>query len=82
MASVFNKKTQFGNKQFGEMKPGFISAEAIRAFVRDKKTARRISCKKRGKMTLKDKFAGMKIEMCKVDEEQRQIKAKWRLQNG
>lgn len=41
----------------------------------NKKAARRISCKKRGKMTLKDKFAGMKIEMCKVDEEQRQIKA-------
>lgn len=82
MASVFNKKTQFGNKQFGEMKPGFISVEVIRAFVRDKKAARRISCKKRGKMTLIGKFAGMKIEMCKVDEEQRQIKAKWRLQNG
>ena len=82
MASVFNKKTQFGNKQFGKMKPGFISAEAIRAFMRDKKTARRISCKKRGKMTLKGKFAGIEIEMCKVDEEQRQIKAKWRLQNG
>ena len=85
MASVFNKKTQFGNKQFGEMKPGFVSAEVIRAFVRDKKAARRISYKKRGggkKMTLKGKFAGMKIEMCKVDEEQRQIKAKWRLQNG
>lgn len=82
MASVFNKKTQFGNKQFGEIKSGFISAEVIRAFVRDKKAARRISCKKRGKMTLIGKFAGMKIEMCKVDEEQRQIKAKWRLQNG
>ena len=82
MASVFNKKTQLGNKQFGKMMPGFISAEAIRAFVRDKKTARRISCKKRGKMTLKGKFAGIEIEMCKVDEEQRQIKAKWRLQNG
>ena len=81
MASVFNKKTQFGNKQFGKV-PGFISAEAIRVFVRDKKTARRISCKKRGKMTLKGKFAGIEIEMCKVDEEQRQIKAKWRLQNG
>lgn len=52
------------------MKPGFISAEVIRAFVRDKKTARRISCKKRGKMMFKGKFAGMKIEMCKVDEEQ------------
>ena len=35
----------------------------------NKKTARRISFKKRGKMTLKGKFAGMKIEMCKVDEE-------------
>jgi len=33
-------------------------------------------------MTLKGKFAGIEIEMCKVDEEQRQIKAKWRLQNG
>ena len=42
---------------------------------RDKKATRRISCKKRGKMTLKDKFAGMKIEMCKLDEEHRQIKA-------
>ena len=52
------------------MKPGFISAEVIRAFVRDKKAARRINCKKRGKMTFKGKFAGMKIEMCKVDEEQ------------
>lgn len=31
MASVFNKKTQFGNKQFGEMKTGFISAEAVKA---------------------------------------------------
>lgn len=51
------------------------------ASVFNKKAARRINCKKRGKMTLKDKFAGMKIEMCKVDEEQRQIKAKWRLQN-
>lgn len=40
------------------------------ASVFNKKTARRISCKKRGKMTLKDKFAGMEIEMCKVDEEQ------------
>ena len=70
MASVFNKKTQFGNKQFGEIKSGFISAEVIRAFVRDKMAARRISCKKRGKMTLIGKFAGMKIEMCKVDEEQ------------
>lgn len=70
MASIFNKKTQFGNKQFGEMKPSFISAEVIRAFVRDKKAALRISCKKRGKMTLKGEFAGMKIEMCKVDEEQ------------
>lgn len=52
------------------------------ASVFNKKAARRISCKKRGKMTLKGKFAGIKNEMCKVDEEQRQIKAKWRLQNG
>lgn len=52
------------------------------ASVFNKKAARRINCKKRGEMTLKGKFAGMKIEMCKVDEEQRQIKAKWRLQNG
>jgi len=37
----------------------------------NKKTARRINCKKRGKMTLKGKFAGIEIEMCKVDEEQR-----------
>ena len=61
MASVFNKKTQFGNKQFGEMKPGFISAEVIRAFLRGKKAARRISCKKRGTMTLNGKFAGMEL---------------------
>ena len=52
------------------------------ASVFNKKAARRISCKKRGEMTLKGEFAGIKIEMCKVDEEQRQIKAKWRLQNG
>ena len=51
------------------------------ASVFNKKTARRISCKKREKMTLKGKFAGIEIEMCKVDEEQRRIKAKWRLQN-
>ncbi len=31
MASVFNKKTQFGNKQFRKMMPGFISAEAVKA---------------------------------------------------
>ena len=73
MASVFNKKTQFGNKQFGGNEArlhfcrGCKSADGLIA--RDKKAARRISCKKRGKMTLKDKFAGMKIEMCKVDEE-------------
>ncbi len=30
MASVFNKKTQFGNKQFGEIKPGFIPDEAVK----------------------------------------------------
>ena len=40
------------------------------ASVFNKKTARRISCKKRRKMTLKGKFEGIKIEMCKVDEEQ------------
>ena len=40
------------------------------ASVFNKKTARRINCKKQGKMTLIGKFAGMKIEMCKVDEEQ------------
>lgn len=40
------------------------------ASVFNKKAVRRISCKKRGKMTLIGKFAGMKIEMCKVDEEQ------------
>lgn len=45
------------------------------ASVFNKKAARRINCKKRGKMTLKGKFAGIEIEMCKVDEEQRQIKA-------
>ena len=31
MASVFNKKTQFGNKQFGKMKSDFISAETVKA---------------------------------------------------
>lgn len=40
------------------------------ASVFNKKAARRINCKKRGKMTIIGKFAGMKIEMCKVDEEQ------------
>ncbi len=40
------------------------------ASVFNKKAARRINCKKWGKMTLIGKFAGMKIEMCKVDEEQ------------
>ena len=40
------------------------------ASVFNKKAARRINCKKRGKMTLKGKFAGIKNEMCKVDEEQ------------
>lgn len=39
------------------------------ASVFNKKAARRISCKKREKMMLKGKFAGMEIEMCKVDEE-------------